>query len=108
MAEIHQFKLAELFADPAGLYERLINRKGYFPKAPAIEFDAELLTTGWTSLGCAICCVMVHHERRAYIVMLDSVDLTNMRSSLEQVQIALNQSQILNAGRGTIGFGFGL
>src|SRR5437762_1595398 len=107
MAEIHQFKLAELFADPAALYERLTNRKGYFAKTPVIEFDAELITTGWTSLECAILCVLVHHEKRAYVMMLDSVDITNMRARLEQVQVSLNQTSLLNAGRG-VGFGYGL
>jgi hypothetical protein len=107
MADIQQYKLAELFEDPAALYERLISRRGYFPKAPVIEFDAELATTGWTSLNCAILAVLVHHEQRAYIVMLDSVDISNLRAGIEQVQISLNQSSILNAGRG-VGFGFGL
>jgi hypothetical protein len=102
MAEIHQSKLHEMFADPAALYERLVNRKGYFARTPVVEFDAELTTTGWTSLGCAICCILVYHEKRAYIAMLDSVDLTNLRASLEQESMAecLAVRSIPDAGRG--------
>jgi hypothetical protein len=108
MPEIHQFKLAELFADPSALYERMVNRKGYYAKTPVTEFDAELIATSWTSLGCAMLCVLVHHERRAYIVMLDSVDLTAMRDSLAQMQTSLNTSELLKAGRPNQVFGFGL
>ena len=108
MPDIHQFKLADMFSDPVALYEKLINRKGYVPNTPAIEFDAELLTTGWTSIGYAILCVLVHHERRAYVVMLDSVDLTTLRECLPHIQESLNKTELLKAGRPNQVFGFGL
>jgi len=108
MPDIHQFKLAEIFQDPVALYEKLINRKGYVANTPAVDFDAELLTTGWTSIGYAILCILVHHERRAYVVMLDSVDLTTLRESLAQIQVSLNTTELLKAGRPNQVFGFGL
>src|ERR1035441_738266 len=87
--EINQLKMREMFADPSAFYERMVNRKGYTPKQE-VEFDAEILSTGWTAMGCVLLAVMIHHEKKAYVVMLSSDDCTTMRETLEQEQIGLN------------------
>src|ERR1017187_5211631 len=45
---------------------------------------------GWTAMGCVLLAVMIHHEKKAYVVMLSSEDCTAMRETLEQEQIGLN------------------
>ena len=103
--ELDQFKLHALFANPSEFYELMVTRKGYVPK-PVIEFDAELVSPEWTSMGCVILVAMVHHERKAYVIMLSSEDCTAVRESLEQQQMGLNMAQLVNLPR--FGFGFGL
>jgi hypothetical protein len=107
MRELDQFKLHAMFADPSDLYEQLVNRRGYTPKQ-VVEFDAELIMPGWSAMEHALLCVMIHRERKAYVIMLNSDDLTLMRDSLEQARIAVNSAGLLKAGHPNQVFGFGL
>jgi hypothetical protein len=96
--EIDQFKLSALFANPTHFYQLMVERKGYKPQQ-TIEFDAELIAPGWHALGCVLLVTMVHHERKAYIVMLSSEDATGLRESLEQQQLAVNTAQLFSRPR---------
>jgi hypothetical protein len=102
--EIDQFKLHALFANPSEFYELMVNRKGYIPKQ-VVEFDAEIVAPEWSSMGCVLLCLMVHHERKAYVVMLDSEALSSMRESLEQLQVGLNMAQLITRPRFCFGQG---
>jgi hypothetical protein len=103
--EISQFQLHALFGNPTEFYELMISRKGYVPKQ-LVEFDAELVAPSWTSMGCVLLCAMAHHERKAFVILLDSSDCTALRDSLEQQQIAVNAAQLF--ARPRLGFGSGL
>jgi hypothetical protein len=100
--EIDQFKLHALFANPTEFYDLMRNRRGYTPKQQ-VEFDAELVAPGWTSMGCVLFAVMVHHEKKAYVIMLPSDDCTSLREALEQQQVALNYRNVLARPRGLFG-----
>ncbi len=98
MAEISQFKLAELFGDSSALYEKLVRRKGYLRRTQ-VEFDVDLAETPWISMGCGLLIVMVHQRKEAFIVMLSSEDVAAMRESLAEMQVSLNANEIERAGR---------
>jgi hypothetical protein len=103
--EIDQFRLGKLFENPSTFYELVSSRKGYVSKTEE-AFDCELISPGWQALGCIVMYVLVHKEQKAYPIMLSSEDLTELRQSLEQLQIQLNGAALIN--RGGTGFGFGL
>jgi hypothetical protein len=96
--EIDQFRLHALFASPAEFYELMLTRKGYLPNQ-VVEFDAELVAPGWTSMGRVLLCAMVHHEKKAYLIMLNSEECSAMRETLEQQQIGLNMAQLVTRPR---------
>lgn len=102
MIEIDQFDLHAMFADPSSLYEQIANRRGYSPKQ-VVEFDAELIAPGWSSMESVLLVAMVHRERKAYVVMLASEDLTALRETLAHLQISLNAAGLLNAGHPVFG-----
>jgi hypothetical protein len=105
MVEIDQFKLHALFASPAEFYEGMINRRGYTPKQAA-EFDAELIAPGWASMGHVLLAVMVHTKKEAFVIMLDSSDLTALKETLAGQQVSLNFGELVSRNR--LGFGAGL
>jgi hypothetical protein len=104
--KIDQLKLHELFADPSELYKQMVAQKGYVPRQQT-EFDAELIAPGWIALECVVLVVMVHHERRAYVTMLSSEDLTGLRDALEHLQVNLNATTLISSS-GRMPFGTGL
>ena len=80
----------------------MANRRGYTPRH-VVEFDAELIAPGWSTMGHLLLVVMVHHDRKAYVIMLASEDLTALRENLEQSQIAVNTHSLLSTGHPVFG-----
>jgi hypothetical protein len=102
MVDIDQFQLHDLFADPSGLYEQMVNRRGYEPKQ-VVEFDAELITPGWSAMGHVLIITMAHRERLAHVIMLSSEDLSALRETLSRLQISLNTAGLLSTGHPVFG-----
>ena len=99
--EIDQWKLGQLFGHPAELYELVANRKGYASKAPVIQGDCEFVVLDIVSMECGLCVCMVHAERRAFVMMLNSEDISAVRESLQQLQTGMGYLAL--AGRRPIG-----
>jgi hypothetical protein len=111
MRHLHQFKLEDNFGDPSALYQAFVNRRGYVARPSVTGFDVEFrpaeFSTRFDDCGYAISVVLVHRERKAYPVMLNTDDLADLQESLGLVQVSMNRNDMLNAGKNST-FGLGL
>ncbi len=95
MIQLEDWELSTL-SNPAALYEAVISAKGYSAKAAIAPGDCELLTTDFTVKACVVCATVVHSRREAYLILLDSDEMTALRERLSGLQVALNSLRLLD------------
>ena len=100
MIQLESWDLPTL-CDPEAFYTALTSSKDYSAKPAVIPGDCEFVTTDFAAKDCVVCATVVHSKQEAYLILLNSEDLTAMRESLAELQVGLNSLQLLRAYRST-------
>lgn len=91
--EVEKWEFDSILREPISLYVAIRGHEQYLRAPDHTEGDNEFVSTSWTYQGKSVCCVMVHSEKRAYLVMFTQAELDILTGRINLMGTGMTEQQ---------------